>query len=79
MGTAFLLFLVFGRVKSRPPPLCSGQALACLVQSFGHGLGHPRLYDVRLKLKRLTDRGILAETEPGLFSRPRPQPPGIQP
>ncbi|MFE2718813.1 hypothetical protein ACFXKI_44545 [Streptomyces mirabilis] len=35
--------------------------------------------NVRLKLKRLTDRGILAETEPGLFTRPRPQPPGVQP
>jgi hypothetical protein len=35
--------------------------------------------NVRLKLKRLADRGILAETEPGLFARPRPQSPGIQP
>jgi hypothetical protein len=35
--------------------------------------------NTRLKLKRLTDRGILAETEPGLFTRPRPQPPGVQP
>jgi hypothetical protein len=35
--------------------------------------------NVRLKLKRLADRGILAETEPGLFTRPRPQSPGIQP
>lgn len=43
MGTAFLLFLVSGRVKTRPPPLSSGQALACFVQSFGHGLGDPRL------------------------------------
>ncbi|MFD4949811.1 hypothetical protein ACFWNT_46935 [Streptomyces sp. NPDC058409] len=28
--------------------------------------------NVRLKLKRLTDRGILAETEPGLFTQLRP-------
>jgi hypothetical protein len=28
--------------------------------------------NVRLKLQRLTDRGILAETEPGLFTQPRP-------
>jgi len=35
--------------------------------------------NVRIKLKRLTRRGILAETEPGLFSRPRPQSPGSQP
>ncbi|CAM5648458.1 hypothetical protein [Streptomyces griseomycini] len=35
--------------------------------------------NVRLKLKRLADRGILAETEPGLFARPRPQSPGPQP
>ncbi|MGW0586137.1 hypothetical protein ACWD25_62190 [Streptomyces sp. NPDC002920] len=35
--------------------------------------------NVRIKLKRLTRRGILAETEPGLFTRPRPQSPGIQP
>ncbi|MER7202238.1 hypothetical protein [Streptomyces sp. CB01635] len=29
--------------------------------------------NVRLKLKRLADRGILTETEQGLFSQPRPQ------
>ena len=28
--------------------------------------------NVRLKLKRLADRGILAEAEPGLFTQPRP-------
>ncbi|MDQ1022338.1 hypothetical protein [Streptomyces afghaniensis] len=28
--------------------------------------------NVRLKLKGLADRGILAETEPGLFAQPRP-------
>jgi hypothetical protein len=28
--------------------------------------------NVRLKLKRLVGRGILAETEPGLFTQPRP-------
>ncbi|WP_307631329.1 hypothetical protein [Streptomyces turgidiscabies] len=28
--------------------------------------------NVRLKLKRLTDRGILTETEEGLFTQPRP-------
>ncbi|MFJ8255501.1 hypothetical protein [Streptomyces sp. NPDC094466] len=35
--------------------------------------------NVRIKLKRLTRRGILAETEPGLFTRPRPQSLGVQP
>ncbi|MER5934958.1 hypothetical protein [Streptomyces sp. NPDC002054] len=35
--------------------------------------------NVRIKLKRLTRRRILAQTEPGLFTRPRPQSPGIQP
>jgi hypothetical protein len=28
--------------------------------------------NVRLKLKRLADRGILAETESGLFTQSRP-------
>ncbi|MBB6000041.1 hypothetical protein [Streptomonospora salina] len=28
--------------------------------------------NTRFKLKRLVDRGILAETKPGLFSRHRP-------
>ncbi|MFB7037521.1 MULTISPECIES: hypothetical protein [unclassified Streptomyces] len=28
--------------------------------------------NVRLKLKRLVDRGILTEPEPGLFTQPRP-------
>ncbi|WP_354645198.1 hypothetical protein [Kitasatospora camelliae] len=30
--------------------------------------------NVRLKLKRLAERGILVETEQGLFTLPRPQP-----
>lgn len=29
---------------------------------------------IRSKLKRLVSRGILTETEPGLFTQPRPQP-----
>ena len=29
---------------------------------------------IRSKLKRLASRGILVETEPGLFAQPRPQP-----
>jgi len=28
--------------------------------------------NIRSKLKRLASRGILAETEPGLFTEPRP-------
>ncbi|MFE7708813.1 hypothetical protein ACFU6I_24105 [Streptomyces sp. NPDC057486] len=32
--------------------------------------------NTRLKLKRLTEREILVETEQGLFAQPRPQPPG---
>ncbi|MEU8949357.1 hypothetical protein [Streptomyces sp. NPDC048489] len=35
--------------------------------------------NTRLKLKRLADCGILAEMGPGLFTRPRPQSPGVQP
>ncbi|MFD8705687.1 hypothetical protein ACFV1W_24265 [Kitasatospora sp. NPDC059648] len=35
--------------------------------------------NVRLKLKRLTGRNILAEPEPGLFALPRPWPSGKQP
>ncbi|MEU6589888.1 hypothetical protein ABZ923_11795 [Streptomyces sp. NPDC046881] len=31
--------------------------------------------NVRLKLKRLVERGILVETEQGLFTQPRPWPP----
>ncbi|MFF2809242.1 hypothetical protein ACFVT2_19065 [Streptomyces sp. NPDC058000] len=31
-----------------------------------------KVNNVRLKLKRLAERGILAETEQGLFTRPRP-------
>ena len=34
--------------------------------------------NIRSKLKRLASRGILTETEPGLFVQPRPQP-GPQP
>ena len=34
--------------------------------------------NIRSKLKRLASRGILVETEPGLFAQPRPQP-GPQP
>lgn len=30
------------------------------------------IQNVRVKLKRLTSRGILAETEPGLFTQPHP-------
>jgi len=29
---------------------------------------------IRSKLKRLVSRGILTETEPGLFAHPRPKP-----
>ncbi|SCE01459.1 hypothetical protein GA0115240_135263 [Streptomyces sp. DvalAA-14] len=32
----------------------------------------PNNTNARLNLKRLADRGILAETEPGLFTQPRP-------
>jgi hypothetical protein len=34
--------------------------------------GHNDIQNVRVKLKRLVSRGILAETEPGLFTQPRP-------
>jgi hypothetical protein len=30
------------------------------------------IQNVRAKLKRLASRGILVETEPGLFTQPRP-------
>jgi hypothetical protein len=30
------------------------------------------IQNLRAKLKRLANRGILVETEPGLFTQPRP-------
>jgi hypothetical protein len=39
IGTELRPFFVLGRVKVSPPFLRSGQALACFVQSFGHGFG----------------------------------------
>jgi Fe2+ or Zn2+ uptake regulation protein len=30
--------------------------------------------NIRAKLKRLVNQGILSKTEPGLFTQPRPQP-----
>ncbi|MFC9646413.1 hypothetical protein ACFTZF_49580 [Streptomyces mirabilis] len=48
-------------------------------ESMDLNLAPNNINNVRIKLKRLTRRGILAETEPGLFTRPRPQSPGIQP
>ncbi|MFJ3205922.1 hypothetical protein [Streptomyces sp. NPDC086989] len=35
-------------------------------------VGPNNINNVRLALKRLADRGIPAETEPGLFTQPRP-------
>ncbi|MEV5897481.1 hypothetical protein [Nonomuraea fuscirosea] len=35
-------------------------------------LAHNNIQNVRVKLKRLVSRAILAETEPGLFAQPRP-------
>jgi len=35
-------------------------------------LNQNNIQNVRTKLKRLAGRGILVETEPGLFTRPRP-------
>ncbi len=43
IGTGLVLFLVLGLVKARPPPLRSGQMLACLTHVLVHGFGHPRL------------------------------------
>lgn len=45
MGTTFRLFLVLGRVKTSPPSLRSGQALACFVQ--GAGQDAVDLHDLR--------------------------------
>ncbi|GAA2387467.1 hypothetical protein GCM10010378_30700 [Streptomyces viridochromogenes] len=35
-------------------------------------IAHSNINNVRLKLKRLADRGILLEAEQGLFTLPRP-------
>ncbi|MEU9979383.1 hypothetical protein [Streptomyces sp. NPDC051014] len=35
-------------------------------------IAHSNINNVRLKLKRLADRGVLLETEQGLFTLPRP-------
>jgi hypothetical protein len=35
-------------------------------------IAHSNINNIRLKLKRLAERGILAETEQGLFALPPP-------
>lgn len=41
-------------------------------EAMGMEIAPDSVNNVRLKLKRLVERGILAETEQGVFSRPRP-------
>ncbi len=41
-------------------------------QAMGMEIAPNNVNDVRLKLKRLVERGILAETEQRVFSPPRP-------
>lgn len=43
-----------------------------LCESLDLGLEPKHIEGMRSKLKRLVGRGILAETEPGLFLQPRP-------
>jgi hypothetical protein len=52
----------------------SGDALRArdLVLAMGLPLTPNGIQNVRAKLKRLTSRGVLLETEPGLFTQPRP-------
>ncbi|MGW3246518.1 hypothetical protein [Streptomyces sp. NPDC001070] len=51
-----------------------GQSLRArdLCEALNLGFEPKRIEGVRAKLKRLVGRGILAETEPGSFSQPRP-------
>jgi hypothetical protein len=41
-------------------------------EAMDPNLAPNNINNVRIKLKRLVRLAILAETEPGLFSRPRP-------
>ncbi|MEO3863908.1 hypothetical protein [Acrocarpospora sp. B8E8] len=43
-----------------------------LARAMGLPLTQNDIQNVRAKLKRLAGRGILVETEPGLFTQPRP-------
>lgn len=43
-----------------------------LAMAMGLPLTQNDIQNVRAKLKRLVSRGILVETEPGLFTQPRP-------
>ncbi|WP_250281676.1 MULTISPECIES: hypothetical protein [unclassified Frankia] len=43
-------------------------------RALGHGTGPRHVENMRAKLKRLVDRGVLTEPEPGLFTRPHPTP-----
>ncbi|MEU8402963.1 hypothetical protein AB0C28_47945 [Nonomuraea sp. NPDC048892] len=43
-----------------------------LCEALDLPLAHNNIQNVRVKLKRLVSRAILAETEPGLFTQPRP-------
>lgn len=44
-------------------------------QALGTGTEPRHIESMRAKLKRLVDRGILTEPDPGLFVLPRPTPP----
>ena len=48
-------------------------------EAMGVEIMTDRINTVGLQLKRLAERGILAETEQGLFTLPRPYPPSRTP
>ncbi|WP_330334644.1 hypothetical protein OHS33_36025 [Streptomyces sp. NBC_00536] len=50
-----------------------------ICRALGTGLEPRHIENTRAKLKRLVNRGILAEPEPGMFILPRPTPPAPDP
>ncbi|WP_329375970.1 hypothetical protein [Streptomyces sp. NBC_01483] len=52
-----------------PPPLRARQ----VCEAMDMEIAPNNINNTRLKFKRLTEHGILAETEQGLFTQPQPQ------
>jgi hypothetical protein len=67
---------VLRRVNPKPRLEWTDRALFAALSRVlpGHGLAHraQEHRNIRTKLKRLVSCGILVETEPGLFTQPRP-------